>query len=333
MAGTIGDPLLDPATDPYFEGFRKGGRMRFVDAFVTTSQNANDPRQVDIAIAAGGGGTLQTAYDGGETITTDAQGAVDLTRGELTIDDESLLTLVDANANPGRSVALVRVTDQNVVAAVNPDVPTVLITKDNITESAVLLRIQSTDAGAVGPILSIFHNSTSPGDNDELGRISLGGIDGGGNPSEFGFVQGIAVSVAAATRTMAYDLHAQTTAVSGRLVRLQGDSAVAEPGLRVVLDRTGDTGPAVRFRANGTWTAANVVYQFEQAAGGSTLFSVVGSGAANALTAYQVAGTQVVSARGAAVADAAGGATIDAEARTAINTLLARLRVHGLIAP
>lgn len=52
----------------------------------------------------------------------------------------------------------------------------------------------------------------------------------------------------------------------------------------------------------------------------------------NATGVYQVGGTQVVSARGAAVADAVGGATIDAEARTAINTLLARLRVHGLIA-
>lgn len=47
----------------------------------------------------------------------------------------------------------------------------------------------------------------------------------------------------------------------------------------------------------------------------------------------QVASVQVVSARGAAVADAAGGATVDAEARAALNALLARLRVHGLIAP
>lgn len=37
-------------------------------------------------------------------------------------------------------------------------------------------------------------------------------------------------------------------------------------------------------------------------------------------------------AQPAAVADAAGGATVDAEARTALNTLLARLRVIGLIA-
>ena len=44
------------------------------------------------------------------------------------------------------------------------------------------------------------------------------------------------------------------------------------------------------------------------------------------------AGTKVVGAQGAAVADASGGATVDAECRTAVNDLLARLRTHGLIA-
>ncbi len=42
-------------------------------------------------------------------------------------------------------------------------------------------------------------------------------------------------------------------------------------------------------------------------------------------------GVQVIGNQGAAVADASGGSTVDAEARTAINTLLSRLRTHGLI--
>lgn len=56
------------------------------------------------------------------------------------------------------------------------------------------------------------------------------------------------------------------------------------------------------------------------------------TGDANVTGVYRVDGTQVVSNQGAAVADATGGATVDTEARSAINALLARLRVHGLIA-
>lgn len=57
--------------------------------------------------------------------------------------------------------------------------------------------------------------------------------------------------------------------------------------------------------------------------------------AMNALLAYRVDGTKVIGPRGAAVADASGGTTVDTEARAAINALLARLRAstgHGLIA-
>lgn len=46
----------------------------------------------------------------------------------------------------------------------------------------------------------------------------------------------------------------------------------------------------------------------------------------------QVNGTKVVGAQGATISDPTGGATIDAEARTAINTIIDRLQAHGLIA-
>jgi hypothetical protein len=51
-----------------------------------------------------------------------------------------------------------------------------------------------------------------------------------------------------------------------------------------------------------------------------------------ATTAVKVATIQVVGAQGLAVADATAGAIVDAEARTALNDLLARVRAHGLIA-
>jgi hypothetical protein len=44
-----------------------------------------------------------------------------------------------------------------------------------------------------------------------------------------------------------------------------------------------------------------------------------------------IGGEQVVSTRAAAIASAAGGSTIDSEARVVIDQLLAALRHHGLI--
>ena len=46
-----------------------------------------------------------------------------------------------------------------------------------------------------------------------------------------------------------------------------------------------------------------------------------------------VAGDQVVAGRQAAVADPAGGVTIDLQCRAAVMAILARLRAHGLIVP
>ena len=47
---------------------------------------------------------------------------------------------------------------------------------------------------------------------------------------------------------------------------------------------------------------------------------------------YKVAGTQILTAQQGAIADATGGVVDDAEARAAINSLLAACRTHGIIA-
>lgn len=60
-----------------------------------------------------------------------------------------------------------------------------------------------------------------------------------------------------------------------------------------------------------------------------------GQGVVNVETAsgeYRVNGTKVVGPRGAAITAPTGGATVDAEARTAIGVIISRLQAHGLIA-
>lgn len=52
----------------------------------------------------------------------------------------------------------------------------------------------------------------------------------------------------------------------------------------------------------------------------------------NAAGSYKVGNTQVLSTQAAAIPDATGGVTVDSEARTALNSLLAALRTHGIIA-
>lgn len=83
----------------------------------------------------------------------------------------------------------------------------------------------------------------------------------------------------------------------------------------------------------GATTPAGARTNLEAAKSGvnTDITQLNGASQVDVTTNYKVGGAQVVSARGAAVPDAAGGATVDAEARTAINTLLARLRAHGLI--
>jgi hypothetical protein len=55
------------------------------------------------------------------------------------------------------------------------------------------------------------------------------------------------------------------------------------------------------------------------------------SGTVNA-TQIRVAGTQVIGTQQAAISNPSGGATIDAEARITLATILSALRSHGLIA-
>jgi hypothetical protein len=80
---------------------------------------------------------------------------------------------------------------------------------------------------------------------------------------------------------------------------------------------------AIRTRGGGTNCVSFL------AADGTGIGSLSNAGAMNVSSGYSVGGTQVVGAQGAAVSNATGAGDIVAQ----FNTLLSRLRTHGLIAP
>jgi hypothetical protein len=85
-------------------------------------------------------------------------------------------------------------------------------------------------------------------------------------------------------------------------------------------------------QADTTDSSSSTTGALKTAGGLGVAKAIYGGSNIYAVTAYYVGVTKVLGAQGAAVADASGGSVIDAEARTAINTLLARCRSHGLIA-
>lgn len=116
-----------------------------------------------------------------------------------------------------------------------------------------------------------------------------------------------------------------------RLLAIRPDAAAlgAADGVVFVNDKAAGT-EAFGFLATVDYAVGDIVFAVDD--GGGNLFQIRGTGLVNTPVGYMTAGTQVVGAQGVLIADAAGGITVDAEARTAINTLLARCRAHGLIA-
>lgn len=121
-----------------------------------------------------------------------------------------------------------------------------------------------------------------------------------------------------------------------------------EGDVTIVTTINGASGPNIDF-------TSSIGFTFTGGVGGSVVFSVSnavlaraalvaaksgintditelnGASQVDVSSDYKVNGIQVVTDQQAAIPDATGGVTIDAEARTAINALLAALRIHGLI--
>lgn len=120
--------------------------------------------------------------------------------------------------------------------------------------------------------------------------------------------------------------------VGARAYRIYGRTAGAELLMHRLTYDEMHTGIPATDRAIPYWDDDGSIVPAGALPAANTTGNILGEGVISAGVSLKIAGIKVVGAQGALVADAAGGATVDAEARTAINTALARLRAHGLIA-
>lgn len=125
----------------------------------------------------------------------------------------------------------------------------------------------------------------------------------------------------------------------------QFSNTTIEGGSAPVMTINGASGPSVDFNGGTTGyaytgttltvaNAATVRSSISAAKSGvnTDITELNGASQVDVSSRYEVAGTQVVGAQEPAIPDAAGGITVDTEARAALNALLAAARAHGLIA-
>lgn len=125
----------------------------------------------------------------------------------------------------------------------------------------------------------------------------------------------------------------------------QFSNTTIEGGAAPVFTINGASGPAVDFNGGTTGyaytgttltvaNAATVRSSISAAKSGvnTDITELNGASQVDVSSHYEVTGTQVVGAQEPAIPDAAGGITVDTEARAALNALLAAARAHGLIA-
>lgn len=275
MTAIIGDPVLNPATNPPFVGFRKGGRIRFVDAAVTANVNALDPRQVDVTIGVGAGVTLQLAYDGGEVInTTLADGPVEVHKGATAPATDGALLVADDNLVINRSVPLVDVTDNSDAPSVNT--ATVRILKNNGTLNAPNLRLVGQDLGGNGPVLALFHDSATPAAGDASGQVRFEANDSLGNVQVNAMVGATVVNPASGAEEATLDFSVDLVGTLSRILRLSPLTVAAEGACLLRNDVAAGAVPAFVFSATNAFGAGQPILTMRS--NGVTKFQQDGDG-------------------------------------------------------
>lgn len=110
-----------------------------------------------------------------------------------------------------------------------------------------------------------------------------------------------------------------------------GGSRINFDGSAIGISFTGSTGGVVVMSISNA-TIFRTAISAAKSGVNSDISELNGASQVDVSGEYKVNGVQVVTNQQAAIPDVAGGATVDTEARAALNSLLTALRLHGLIA-
>ena len=149
------------------------------------------------------GGTQRLSLSASETRFNDTGANTDFV---VEGDGNSTLLYIDAS------------TDRVCIGDNNPDNIFHVVTSD--TDVA---KFESGASGATGTSIRLFHNSTSPADNDTVGQILFSGSDDGGSTTDYGTLKGAAQDVTNGSEDGEFTFHTMTAGTSSEKFRLDAD--------------------------------------------------------------------------------------------------------------
>jgi len=183
------------------------------------------------------GGTQRLSLSGSETRFNDTGANTDFV---VEGDGKSALFYIDAS------------TDRVCIGDNNPDNIFHVVTSDT-----GVAKFESTSTGANGPEIRLFHNSSSPADNDDVGIITFAGDDDGGTETDYVALTGTAADVTNGTEDGEFTIDTKTAGTLTEKFRLDANGVrlqnLADGGGLTInhLTTTGQHGSII-FNSNRT---------------------------------------------------------------------------------
>ncbi len=331
-------------------------RLRYNESLNTAQVSLNGAAYTDLAVAAGGAVTLQSAYTAGDTITTAASGPVEIVHGASAVDADPAFYVHDDDANTGRTGPLVRIIDSNNSDGLYTSAP--LYVRKSSSSATIAAVFEYSLSGATGPEIQLYHSKLTGGGSgvadNVVGIISFWGPNVTGTPTkrQYAAIKGVIEDGTAGSEDGKLDIYCmRLNDATRRALEIKGNvDGVGETGVifqsRLAAGSATTSISAFTFRVTENYLASDAVWlvedlggQLARVEGDGTLYT---AGAVAATTGVLVGGTTVIASTTAVTAyasssfrEAAGGVAIQfynsssPPTNAATQTSSPRLRLTG----